>query len=137
MTTREYVYRIAAVEKVTDGDTFWLRLDVGFREALLVDCRLDGWDAPETNRGSDYEKQQAQVAKQVTADFLTNVPAGAVLWVATEKDPDDFGRWLGDVWQETPDGTKTHLGDVLAAQQLASPWPTRWHEMYDTTLETT
>jgi endonuclease YncB( thermonuclease family) len=136
MTTREYAYRISAVEKVTDGDTFWLRLDVGFRETLLVDCRLDGWDCPETNRGSDYEKQQAKVAKQVTADFLTNVPTDAVLWVRTEKDPDDFGRWLGDVWQETPDGTQTHLGGVLGAQQLASVWPTRWHEEYDTTLET-
>lgn len=133
MTSQQYVYRVARVEKVTDGDTFWLHLDIGFRETLLIDCRLDGWDCPETNRGSDYEKQQAKAATALTTDFLTN-PA-APLWVRTEKDPDDFGRWLGDVWQETGDGTQTHLGDVLAAQQLASPWPTRWHEMYDTTLE--
>jgi hypothetical protein len=46
-------------------------------------------------------------------------------------DEDDFGRWLGHVWFETPDGHKTLLGEVLKAAGLATDWPMRWHEKYD------
>jgi endonuclease YncB( thermonuclease family) len=131
MTTREYIYPVVEVVKVTDGDTFWLRLDVGFRGLLLIDCRLDGFDCPEVSRGTDFEKQQGGQATKVTAGFLTSAPGA--LWVRTEKDPDDFGRWLGEVWRETDDGTMTYLGDVLRDQGLASIWPTRWHDEFDST----
>lgn len=133
MTTLPYNYKVTEVVKVTDGDTYWLRLDVGFRQSILIDCRLDGWDAPEMNKGSDYERQQAQVARQVASDWLT-AALGVGLWIHTEKDPDDFGRWLGDLWTEDAAGTENGLGQTLAAQQLASAWPKRWHEVYDTTL---
>src|SRR5436190_1040162 len=104
VTTLPYVYRVTEVVKVTDGDTYWLRLDVGFRQSILIDCRLDGWDAPEMTRGTTYEKQQAVIAKQVATDWLISaiaVTAGKGLWIRTEKDPDDFGRWLGDLWVES------------------------------------
>lgn len=134
MTTQAYVYRVAEVVKVTDGDTYWLRLDVGFRALLLIDCRLLGWDAPEMNRGSAFEKQRARVAQQVATDWLTAAIVKG-LWIRTEKDPDDFGRWLGDLWTENADGSVAdHLGLALASQSLASAWPTRWHEVYDTTI---
>jgi endonuclease YncB( thermonuclease family) len=131
VTTQQYVYRVTEVVKVTDGDTYWLRLDVGFRQEILIDCRLDGWDAPEMTKGSDYEKQQAKIARQVASDWLT-AALKVGLWIRTEKDPDDFGRWLGDLWTETSDGlVADHLGMALASQKLASAWPTRWHEVYD------
>lgn len=130
MPTFPYVYKVTEVVKVTDGDTYWLRLDVGFRQWILIDCRLDGWDAPEMNRGSVYEKAQARVARQFAADWLT-VALEDGLWIRTQKDPDDFGRWLGDLWTEDSDG-EHHLGPALAEQGLASAWPTRWHDIYDT-----
>jgi endonuclease YncB( thermonuclease family) len=136
MTTKQYVYRVTEIVKVTDGDTYWLRVDCGFRQEILIDCRLDGWDCPESNRGSAYEKQRAHVATRVATDWLTAALAKG-LWIHTEKDPDDFGRWLGELWTETDDGgVADHLGLALASQRLASAWPTRWREVYDTTKET-
>lgn len=127
MTTKQYAYRPKAIEKVTDGDTFWLHLDVGFRGSLLVCIRLDGYDCPELHSTSQAERDAALRAKEVTAKFLTDNLQ--TIWVQTEKDPDNFGRWLGDVYSEVGE-TVTALGDVLKEQGLATVWPTRWHEQY-------
>jgi endonuclease YncB( thermonuclease family) len=122
-----YVYRVTDIVKVTDGDTAWLRLDPGFRQSILVNVRLLGYDTPERNRGSVYEKQQAQAARAFTVGFLATE---RTLWIRTEKDPDDFGRWLGDIWYEDSTG-EHHLGPALEQIQLATPWPTRWRTVYD------
>jgi endonuclease YncB( thermonuclease family) len=131
MATLPYVYRVVAVEKVSDGDTYWLRLDVGFRQQILIDCRLDGYDCPEITKGSAFEKAEAKRARMYSAAWLASLPAyDDGLWIRTEKDPDSFGRWLGDLWYEGDNG-QYHLGRALAGAQLATEWPTRWHEVYD------
>lgn len=135
MTSKQYVYRVSEVVKVTDGDTYWLRVDVGFRETILVNIRLNGYDCPERNRGTQHEKTEAIRAKSIATEFLepiTPIPDSS-LWVRTERDPDNFGRWLGDVWLES-DGDQwpeRHLGAELRSQGLASIWPTRWRDEWD------
>lgn len=126
MTDREYVYRVESVEKVTDGDTFWLHLDVGFRQTQLTHIRLAGFDCPERNSGSAYEKERARDATEMAFIVLTGWP----IWVRTEKDPDNFGRWLGHIWAERLDGDVL-LGDTLRQSNLASVWPTRWRDEFD------
>jgi endonuclease YncB( thermonuclease family) len=133
--SRRYVYTVDRIEKVTDGDTYWLHLDVGFRQTMLAHLRLYGWDTPEINRGTVFEKSEARRAGAVAALFLTTALAGEeTVWVRTERDPDNFGRWLGEVWAEAPDGAVTTLGDLLHEARLASAWPTRWREEFDTTI---
>lgn len=129
MTTLPYIYKVTDIVKVTDGDTYWLRLDVGFRQEILIDCRLSGYDCPERNSGSAFEKEQAVKATEVATDFLLRWPGD--LWVRTEKDPDSFGRWLGEVWREDANGARTRLGDILRLRNLASIWPIRWREEFD------
>ena len=132
MTSRQYVYRVTEVVKVTDGDTYWIKVDVGFRATVLVNIRLDGYDCPERNSGSLFEKNSAATATAFASLWLRDA-LGTGLWVRTEKDPDNFGRWLGDVWVEY-DGDQwpeRHLGAELRAQGLASIWPTRWRQEFD------
>ncbi|NUR79086.1 MAG: hypothetical protein HOQ21_01375, partial [Dermatophilaceae bacterium] len=119
MTTQPYVYQVDSVAKVTDGDTYWMYLSIGFRETILVNVRLAGFDCPERNSGSDREKAAAKDATDLAAMWLAEGP----VWVRTEKDPDSFGRWLGYVWRDTTDGGREFLGDVLRDQGLASVWP--------------
>lgn len=114
--------------RVIDGDTYLLSLDIGFHATLAVNIRLYGWDCPEKTKGNAYERRQALYATGYADAWLLSPPG--VLWVRTEPDPDDFGRWLGDIWAEQPDGTQAHLGDYLAGLKLASPWPIRWRDMY-------
>ena len=124
MNTPDYVYRVKAIEKVTDGDTYWLHLDVGFRQSQLTHLRLNGWDCPEMNRGTTFEKAEAIRARDVAADFLWD---DSEIWCRTYKDPDNFGRWLCDLWTDFID-----LGTYLSNEDLATRWPTRWRDTYDT-----
>jgi len=121
---QEYIYRVERIEKITDGDTYWFHLDVGFRQSQLTEIRLLGYDCPERYHGSPYERQQGAEAARVATEWLT---AQTGLWVRTEKDPDSFGRWLGDIWND--DGE--YLREVLVGAKLATIWPIRWHEVYD------
>lgn len=130
MTTMQYVYRITQVVKVTDGDTYWLRVDVGFRQEILINVRLHGYDCPEAHRGTAYEKQKAVEAQVVAREFFKTSDDERP-WIRTEKDPDNFGRWLGDIWWELEHGAY-HLGAWLREKGLATVWPTRWRDEYDT-----
>lgn len=141
MTTPQYVYQVVSILRVTDSDTYWVSLDVGFRQQILIDLRLDGFDTPEMSPHTskygvaqdvaesfaEQEKQAAQKAKQFATDFLAS---GNDLWVETEKDPDDFGRWIASVWSEDDDGDRVYLGDELVRMGLATRWPTRWYQTY-------
>jgi endonuclease YncB( thermonuclease family) len=117
-----YDYEVTEVVKVTDGDTYWLQVDVGFRETVLINVRLNGYDCPELHSSNIYERERANDAKEfATTWFQEHVKAR----VTTEKDPDSFGRWLGDVYCNG-----VHLGQELHQEGLATIWPKRWHEEY-------
>lgn len=124
-----YIFKISGVLRVVDGDTAHLELALGFHASLVVTIRLLGYDTPEKNKGSLHERNQSKIAQAVTERFLGQ-PTGQ-LWVRTEVDPDNFGRYLGDIWQEAADGTESHLGALLERRGLATVWPTRWFEVYD------
>jgi len=117
--------RVREVVEVVDGDTYWLRIDPGYRLTILIDNRLAGWDCPERRRGSVFEREHGVLAKQAAVDWFA-LHDGEPMWVQSEPDPDDFGRWLGAVQTETET-----LGDHLASLQLATPWPVRWRDVYD------
>lgn len=140
MTQQPYVYRVTGIERVVDGDTYWLRLDVGFRQTMLTEIRLLGADCPETHHGSAFERAHGVKATLFAEQWLVDALDGdgfedGLLWVRTQKDPDDFGRWLGEVWREPQpiDLAADHwlLVDDLVDRGLATRWPTRWHETYD------
>lgn len=130
MTSQQYVYKVSNVRRVVDGDTYWLDLDVGFRQTGLVNIRLSGYDCPERAKGSAHEREQAKYATGYADAWLLATPG--VLWVRTEPDPDDFGRWLGEIWAEDEGGTKRLLGEYLRSLGLASIWPQRWRDEFDT-----
>lgn len=124
MPDRQYVYRVTEVVKVADGDTYWCRVDVGFRQEVLTCFRLLGYDCPERTKGSGFERAEGLRAKNVAGDWLA--AAAPDLWVRTEKDPDNFGRWLGEFYD-----TAERLGEALSRARLASVWPRRWREEFD------
>ena len=136
--TDRYTYPILAAE-VIDGDTFRLTIDVGLRLTAKIPVRLNGWDTPEkrstsTRKVSEAEKQAALRAESCADDWLfyrlDDVAMDRCsLWVRTEKDPEVYGRWLGDVWAEDEHGV-IHLGEELAQHDLATRWPERWYQVF-------
>jgi endonuclease YncB( thermonuclease family) len=99
-----------------DGDTVYLALDVGFHFGRLVSrkgsFRLLHIDAPELNRTAT--KALAIVSRDALDSMIRDRP----LIVRTLPDPDDFGRWLVDIYQA--DGTSVNRW--MVANGYAAPY---------------
>ena len=89
-----YVYS-CAVERVIDGDTCVLQIDLGFEVSKRVTVRLFGIDAPEM-RGDD--RHRGIVARDALASKIMDVP----IMVETKKDAKGkFGRYLATLFDES------------------------------------
>lgn len=125
-----YIYRVNRVVHLVDGDTLHAELDLGFRLTATLPIRLFPWDTPELHaaKASPYEKRQAAKARSLTEAWVER-NANEHMWVETQKDPESFGRWLGDLYVESAE--LATLGEALYAAGLATHWPTRWYEQHD------
>lgn len=83
-----YTYK-ATVMRWVDGDTVWLRVDLGFRLWMEEDFRLFGIDTPEHNKPGGTE---------ATTFSKAMAPEGTQVILKSYKDPDKYGRWLADVF---------------------------------------
>lgn len=107
MKSPSYIYK-AEVLRWVDGDTVWLKVDLGFRFFGELDFRLYGVNTPE--RGF-------QNWAEATAFSKAKAPAGTTVVVQSYKDPDKYGRWLADIYA---DGTC--INTALVASGLAVPY---------------
>ena len=121
-----YVYKISSIERIVDGDTYDLHVDVGFHATFASRFRLRGWDTPELRRGSEFEKQSAVSATRFVERWF-EVERLDQYRIRTHKS-DSFGRWLCDIWRS---GSTSDLGEALHRADLATPWPTRWRDVFD------
>jgi micrococcal nuclease len=125
---RDYTYR-ARCNRVVDGDTYDVEIDVGFYVFTVQRLRLRGWDTAELRSHDEDERKQAQEAKQFAIDALMNLDtalhgADWPLIVATHK-ADSFGRFLADVqYPVTVEGETVmkDLGEALSEAGLAEPY---------------
>ena len=104
MLSPVYIYR-AALKRVVDGDTFELRVDLGFEVHRDVAVRLRGLFAAESKEPGGAE---------ATARARAALEGAKVIVVATTKtkagaDVQSFARYVADVWV---DGVP--LAEVLA-----------------------
>lgn len=85
-----YTYK-AKVERVIDGDTLWVVIDIGFQITVREKLRLRGIDTPElgTPEGEAAKKYVSQVLKP-----------GQEIIIKTSKS-DLYGRFLADVFYST------------------------------------
>ncbi len=101
------------VERVVDGDTVDICIDLGFKISYRHSCRLHGINAP--------EKVTAE-GKAAKAFLESLLPAGAKLTVQTKKDKlEKFGRVLGVLILQ--DGRS--VADVLVQEGHAVAWDGR------------
>lgn len=84
-----YTYR-CTLDRVVDGDTVDLWIDLGFRLRTHQRIRMLGYDAPEV-RGP------TRAAGLEATEKLRSLLAGKSLRIRTEKS-EKYGRWLGVVF---------------------------------------
>ena len=80
-TFRGYVVR------VIDGDTYWIRLDLGFHAAMTVPVRLRRVDTPEVTTADG----------RLVRDEVRAMLEGRAVIVVTDRDRQSFARWIADV----------------------------------------
>jgi|TARA_R110002020_G_scaffold474674_2_gene706710 endonuclease YncB( thermonuclease family) len=89
-----YHYR-AKIERVVDGDTIDVTLDLGFDLHMQARIRFAGINAPESRTRDLVEKQKGLEAKRFVEDWIGNCET---LIVQTQLDKKGkFGRILGNI----------------------------------------
>ena len=90
-----YIYR-CKINKVVDGDTVEIDLDLGFNIILVNQkVRMSGIDTPESRTANEEEKKRGMLSKKKLAEKL---PVGSWQKIQTMKadsNDDKFGRILG------------------------------------------
>ena len=103
-----YEYR-AELKRVVDGDTYDLRVDLGFHVSKQIRIRMLGIDTHETygvKKESD-EYKQGMVEKQFVEDWFDEADS---IFVETEKDgKGKYGRWLARVFNESGESLNATL----------------------------
>lgn len=90
----------AQLERVIDGDTVDLRVDLGFKTYKKVRVRIRGIDTSEIFGISDEsdEFQLGQRQKDFAEDFLSGNDGKWPLRLRTfDEETGKYGRWIGDV----------------------------------------
>ena len=106
MMVPAYVYR-ATLNRVIDGDTFVLDVDVGFRVVISMNIRLKGLYAPELNTPEGIVARERAIAVLSSATTII---------VATQKtkagnDVKSLDRYVADMWVDD-----RLLAEVLSAR---------------------
>jgi micrococcal nuclease len=104
-----YTYN-ATLNKVIDGDTVDLNVDLGFKITLRVRVRLERINTHELNSSIEEERVQARLALFRVRELLTNKPL-----LFKSNSLDKYGRSIGSIVFE---GTK-NLSDILLTEGFA------------------
>src|SRR6056300_1744148 len=123
----EFVYRVSSLEKVVDGDTIDVTLDLGFDVCTRQRVRLLGIDTPESRTSDAEEKKFGLLSKKMLKQWCLKA-------VESEKDDIEieircpeadsrgkFGRVLGEVWV-SEDGVWTNVNKWMCDEGFAVPY---------------
>lgn len=110
-----YKYK-AKIDRIVDGDTMDVIIDLGFKVTTHQRIRLQGINTPETysvkKNSEEYKKGMA--AKNFAVQRIEENNFEAL--VETEKDTGKYGRYIATVW--LADNT-TSLNDELVEKGFA------------------
>ena len=125
--TCEYVYKVSSLEKVVDGDTIDVTLDLGFDVCTRQRVRLLGIDTPESRTSNKEEKVYGLLSKKKLKGWCLKA-------VESEKDDIEielrcperdsrgkFGRILAEVWV-CEDGKWTNVNKWMCDNAYAVPY---------------
>ena len=102
-----YTYFVKSVDRVVDGDTIDISIDLGFDLTKKERVRLAGIDTPEKRTKDQKEKEMGY---QATEFLEMHLMEATKLTVKTEKDG-KFGRMLG--WLYKTDTDKMSINQIM------------------------
>ena len=124
MDRKPYVYEIAFVNGVVDGDTFDATVELTPTLRALRRIRLRGVDSPEIRTKDPEEKRRGQFARACLVQLVEKLPCRLVL-----HGRDHYGRWVCDVSNDD----YTDIAGMMVEMGAARPRRTN-HERHEDTL---
>ena len=125
--TCEFIYKVSSLEKVVDGDTIDVTLDLGFDVCTRQRVRLLGIDNPESRTSDKEEKKYGLISKKKLKEWCLKA-------VESEKDDIEiqlrcperdsrgkFGRILAEVWV-WDNGKWTNINKWMCENGYAVPY---------------
>jgi len=107
------------INKVLDGDTVDINLDLGFNIVLVNQrVRMAGVDTPESRTANAEEKIRGLLSKKKLTEKLSSSKWCKIRTLKSDNNDDKFGRILGIFILE--DGTK--VNDWLIKNNYAVPY---------------
>lgn len=107
-----YTYN-AELIRVVDGDTVWVRVDLGFRLYRDIDLRVASINAPEMRTA------EGKVAKAAAEMWFIN----RKFVIKTEKDPGSYDRYTAEITDATTgEDFAKYMVDSGQAQAYVYKW---------------
>jgi micrococcal nuclease len=122
-----FVYRIKALERVVDGDTIDVAIDLGFDVCTSQRVRLLGIDTPESRTSDKEEKRFGLLSKKKLKEWCLKAVASDNDDIEMEiRCPESdsrgkFGRVLAEVWVREDDAW-TNVNKWMCENGYAVPY---------------
>jgi micrococcal nuclease len=110
-----YQYKIKKINKIIDGDTLDISIDLGFSITLNQRVRLKGIDAAETRTLDLKEKAEGLVAKLWLEEELSREGE----WIIETTKEDKYGRILGTLYLV---GDPVTVNEKMLNEEVAKPY---------------
>lgn len=117
MSTQNLFHYRATVDRVVDGDTIDVTLDLGFDIYHRGRVRFHGVNAPESRTRDAVEKQAGLAAKRYVEDWVSGHESKVIIQTSID-DRGKFGRILGRILND--DGEC--LNDEMVSLGHATPY---------------
>lgn len=116
MKNMEYIYRVF-VERVVDGDTIDVEVDLGFDIKLKKRVRLSGINAPEIRTRDKKEKAAGYKSKEALENIVKE--NNNILYMFSE-DKGKYGRCIGTLFEMDFDDES--INDRMIQEGHAKPY---------------
>lgn len=117
MSQQKLFHYKATVDRVVDGDTIDVTLDLGFDISYRGRVRFHGINAPESRTRDAVEKQAGLAAKRYVEDWVSGLENRVIIQTSLD-DRGKFGRILGRILNDEGEC----LNDEMISLGHATPY---------------
>jgi|TARA_R110000824_G_scaffold124996_5_gene283861 micrococcal nuclease len=117
MSKHKLFHYKASVNRVVDGDTIDVTLDLGFDIQLKGRVRFAGVNAPESRTKDAVEKQAGLAAKRYVEDWISALESNVIIETSLDA-TGKYGRILGRILNDDGDC----LNDEMVSIGHATPY---------------
>jgi len=108
-----YIYKVTKVNKIVDGDTIDVTIDLGLNIFIVKRLRLLNIDTDERRRGTSDQKKRAKMATNRISELVSS----GNVFIRTKMDTTGkYGRLLATIYVELDNGSIMNVNKTLVSE---------------------